>query len=125
MRRRGPGRSDVRRAYAEKLRGWIAAHEGQARTDVAGPGFEETANGAARAALARLDTGRPVVVAGWEVRAVLPAEARPRLGGWVCLEVDGSVSPVEFVRDAADPMLIVDYRRPDGTLVHGVGGARA
>lgn len=67
-----------------------------------------------------LDAGRPIVVRGWEINA------SPRYSNY-CVESDGTVTPVEavFVDTDAPVRSVVNYRRPDGSLVRNNPDARA
>lgn len=126
MRRRQDNAGSIRVALAERLRDVIARRPGGALEEPAGPWLGCTAERNALLAvsmLARIEADEPVVLPRWKLRGLMPVA--PPAGGWVCLEPDGSVVPVEFVRDKHDPMSIVDYRRPDNTLVLGGVGVDA
>jgi len=65
------------------------------------------------AQIAALKAGKPVIVPhGYEID--LPPDSGP-----VCLEPDGTITPVEPVyRDPDAPLrTVIDHRRPDGTVV--------
>lgn len=70
--------------------------------------------------LAQLEAGAPVVVQGWQINT------RPLYDDF-CIEPDGTVTPVEavFVDTDAPVRSVVNYRRPDGSLVRNNPDARA
>jgi hypothetical protein len=71
-----------------------------------------------RPLIKRLDDGDPVVMRGWEITS-RRAGVRLDPNGDYCLEPDGRITTVEPVCADPDkrPNTVIDYRRPDGSLV--------
>ncbi len=100
MRRRGTG-GGIRAEYVAELERLERLY--------GGPEFGQPF----AAQIAALKAGKPVIVPhGYEID--LPPDSGP-----VCLEPDGTITPVEPVyRDPDAPLrTVIDHRRPDGTVV--------
>lgn len=103
MARRRQVRADRRESYRAVIQG----HEDR---------YGEHLDHPWRPELDRLDAGLPVIVSAYLVD-------HPGFGEGnfeqVCLEPDGSVTPIEPVYADPDafPRTVVGYRRPDGSLV--------
>lgn len=103
MRRRTRDASTERREkYLERVRGWTER-------------WGQNGAGGLAAQLARLEAGEPVVVQGWEFVEGPPIES------WedYVLEPDGALVPVEAIHEdeSAKVKTVVNYQRPDGSLV--------
>ncbi len=76
-------------------------------------GLDPALPSSARRHLARLEAGEAMVTRGSDID-VTPPNAD------FCLESDGTVTPVEavYVDPAAAVRTVLNYRRPDGTMVY-------
>jgi len=102
--RRRPSPTDAREIYAGHLR-TTARYQDMLGYDPALPGY-------AGRTLARLEAGEAMVTRGSDIDAT-PHDAD------FCLESDGTVTPVSavYVDPAAAVRTVLNYRRPDGTMV--------
>lgn len=100
MPKRPDGNAERREKYLERLRGWVERW-----------GQHEATGYPAR--LARAEAGEPVVVHAWELLEGLPSDES------YVLEPDGALVLVEAIPvDPIAPVLtVLNYRRPDGSLV--------